>query len=121
MCIRDSQRRVRGSVMGDVVEEEKKVEILSGGDPTCITAVLRDESHTLGNSLRFVLLKNPDIEFAGYSIPHPSDNKLNIRVQTRKTPAVESFRKGLQDLVNICEHVQTTFRTEISMHDAMES
>jgi DNA-directed RNA polymerase subunit L len=27
-------------------------------------------------------MKNPDVEFCGYSIPHPSEAKLNLRIQT---------------------------------------
>ena len=26
---------------------------------------------------------SPDVEFCGYSIPHPSENKINFRIQTR--------------------------------------
>ena len=25
---------------------------------------------------------SPDVEFCGYSIPHPSEDKMNIRIQT---------------------------------------
>lgn len=28
---------------------------------------------------------SPDVEFCGYSIPHPSESKLNIRIQTYGT------------------------------------
>ncbi len=41
-----------------------------------------DEDHTLGNSLRNILSQRADVEFCGYSIPHPSENKLNLRLQT---------------------------------------
>jgi hypothetical protein len=27
-------------------------------------------------------LCSPDVEFCGYSIPHPSEAKLNLRIQT---------------------------------------
>ncbi|ONI21046.1 hypothetical protein PRUPE_2G047700 [Prunus persica] len=30
----------------------------------------------------FSLLYNPRTKFCGYSIPHPSDNRVNIRIQT---------------------------------------
>ena len=46
------------------------------------TYVFYDEDHTLGNSLRYILSQRPDVEFCGYSIPHPSENKLNLRLQT---------------------------------------
>jgi DNA-directed RNA polymerase I and III subunit RPAC2 len=27
-------------------------------------------------------MRNPEVSFCGYSIPHPSENKLNLRIQT---------------------------------------
>ncbi|KAJ3352100.1 DNA-directed RNA polymerases I and III subunit RPAC2, partial [Entophlyctis luteolus] len=51
-------------------------------DPSAVTFVLRDEDHTLGNSLRYLLMKNPRVSFCGYSLPHPSEYKVNLRIQT---------------------------------------
>lgn len=56
---------------------------LSNADNTCATLVLHGEDHTLGNSFRYVLAKNPRVDFVGYSIPHPSEMKLNMRIQTK--------------------------------------
>lgn len=52
------------------------------GDRTCATYNFKGEDHTLGNLLRFSLIKNPDVEFCGYSITHPSENEMNLRLQT---------------------------------------
>ena len=30
-----------------------------------------NEDHTLGNSLRFMISERSDVEFCGYTIPHP--------------------------------------------------
>lgn len=30
----------------------------------------------------FPQLCSPDVEFCGYTIPHPSESKMNIRIQT---------------------------------------
>ncbi|NXO87232.1 RPAC2 protein, partial [Sitta europaea] len=81
-----------------------------GTDGDCVTFVLHDEDHTLGNSLRYMVMKNPDVEFCGYCITHPSESKINFRIQTRGgLPAVEPFRKGLNDLMGVCQHVLNTF------------
>lgn len=32
--------------------------------------------------LLFFKLYSPDVEFCGYTIPHPSESKMNIRIQT---------------------------------------
>lgn len=91
--------------------EEHKVEI-SGKDQTSVTFVIRNEDHTLGNALRYVLTKNPEVKFCGYSIPHPSENIMNVRVQTFGAPAAEVFRKGLLDLRAMASHMQDTFKAE---------
>ena len=52
------------------------------GDRTCATYNFKGEDHTIGNLLRYALVKNPDVEFCGYSITHPSESELNIRLQT---------------------------------------
>lgn len=50
--------------------------------PHAASFVIEQEDHTLGNSLRYFINKNPDVEFCGYTIPHPSETKMNIRIQT---------------------------------------
>ncbi|MBN3322970.1 CALX protein, partial [Atractosteus spatula] len=55
-----------------------------GGDDSCVTFVLHEEDHTLGNALRYMVMKNPEVEFCGYSITHPSESKINFRIQTRE-------------------------------------
>ncbi|KAJ3175306.1 hypothetical protein HK101_010701 [Irineochytrium annulatum] len=95
--------------------EGKKVELGQGADsdPNCVTFVIRDEDHTIGNSLRYILMKNPDIEFCGYAIPHPSEYKINLRIQTNgNITAVAALTKGLDDLMALCNHVRNTFITK---------
>lgn len=29
-----------------------------------------------------ILPSSPDVEFCAYSIPHPSEDKMNVRIQT---------------------------------------
>ncbi|XP_020587862.1 DNA-directed RNA polymerases I and III subunit RPAC2 [Phalaenopsis equestris] len=73
------------------------------------TFSLMDEDHTLANSLRFLLNKDPRVEFCAYSIPHPSENKVNIRVQTTGDSAKDVFKDACQDLILLCQHVRSTF------------
>ncbi|RKO94952.1 RBP11-like subunits of RNA polymerase, partial [Caulochytrium protostelioides] len=64
------------------------------------------------------LMKNPAVTFCGYSIPHPSEAKVNIRVQTDGSiTAVDAFDKGLCDLIDLTEHVKTTFVSKIEKLD----
>uniref|UniRef100_A0A8C4XDY4 DNA-directed RNA polymerases I and III subunit RPAC2 n=1 Tax=Erpetoichthys calabaricus TaxID=27687 RepID=A0A8C4XDY4_ERPCA len=81
-----------------------------GADESCVTYVMHDEDHTLGNSLRYMIMKNPEVEFCGYSITHPSESKINFRIQTKGgLPAIEPFRRGLTELNDLCQHVLNTF------------
>ncbi|KAF9594750.1 hypothetical protein IFM89_034733, partial [Coptis chinensis] len=73
------------------------------------TFSLADEDHTLANSIRFTLNQDPRVTLCGYSIPHPTDAKVNIRVQTTGDPAKEVFKDALQDLIFMCGHVRETF------------
>merc|ERR1711865_1299511 len=50
--------------------------------PECATFAFQHEDHTIGNSLRYMIMKNPDISFCGYSIPHPAEPVMNLRIQT---------------------------------------
>ncbi|CAN6458454.1 unnamed protein product [Victoria cruziana] len=88
----------------------------SVSEPRSSTFSLSNEDHTLGNSVRFVLNQDPRVEFCGYSIPHPSENRVNIRVQTTGEPAKDVLKDGLQDLMTMCQHVRNTFDKAVAEH-----
>ncbi|ACO65177.1 predicted protein, partial [Micromonas commoda] len=48
------------------------------------TYVVQKEDHTLGNIVRMQLHRDPNVVFAGYQVPHPSDNRIVIKVHTNK-------------------------------------
>uniref|UniRef100_A0A8V5H5B8 DNA-directed RNA polymerase RBP11-like dimerisation domain-containing protein n=1 Tax=Melopsittacus undulatus TaxID=13146 RepID=A0A8V5H5B8_MELUD len=70
----------------------------------CITFTLLNEDHMLGNALQYMVMKNPDVEFCGYCITHPSESEINFQIQRYgmwALPAVEPFQKGLNDLMGV--------------------
>lgn len=96
-----------------VIADTEKIKILPGmsSDGSAATFQIKEEDHTLGNSLRYMIMKNPDVEFCGYSIPHPSEALMNVRIQTYgDITAIEAFQKGLKDLKDMCDHVEDKFR-----------
>ncbi|CCJ30651.1 unnamed protein product [Pneumocystis jirovecii] len=100
-------------------ENIKKIHIIPSvsNDLTSVTFQIIKEDHTLANALRYIVMKNPDVEFCGYSIPHPSEPTLNFRIQTfRNISAVDVFIKGLDDLVALCDHVADTFQKKLNMN-----
>ncbi|KAG4926012.1 hypothetical protein JHK87_051552 [Glycine soja] len=78
------------------------------------TFSLVDEDHTFANAVRFTLNQDPRVSFCGYSIPHPSDNRVNIRVQTTGDPSREVLKDACQDLMLMCQHVRSTFDKAVS-------
>jgi DNA-directed RNA polymerases I and III subunit RPAC2 len=83
------------------------------GPPTSRTFCIGDEDHTLGNSLRHVLIRNSSVSFAGYSVPHPAEPVVQIRVQTVSSKpgvlealtAADALREACQTLSDQCDIV----------------
>ncbi|XP_077519200.1 RNA polymerases I and III subunit AC2 l(2)37Cg [Amblyomma americanum] len=82
----------------------------------CRTFLLDDQDHTLGNALRYIIMKNPQVKFCGYAIPHPSERKVHLRIETYDTTAVEALKKGLQDLHEMSEHILKVFEKTAEKH-----
>ncbi|KAJ1343811.1 hypothetical protein BSLG_000067 [Batrachochytrium salamandrivorans] len=107
-------------------------------DTSSATFCIRNEDHTLGNSLRYIIMKkaafssyakssillkctpfhSPAVSFCGYSIPHPSEYQINLRIQTDgTTTAVDALHKGLDDLVDMMTHIKDTFTDRVKTGD----
>jgi DNA-directed RNA polymerase I and III subunit RPAC2 len=78
------------------------------------TFCIGDEDHTLGNAVRHILMQNEQVGFAGYSVPHPSEAVVQIRVQTVPPPgrsieeaptALETLKVACQTLSDQCDFV----------------
>jgi len=50
------------------------------------TFIVQKEDHTLGNPIRMQLHRDPNVVFAGYQVPHPSDNRIVIKVRRQVNP-----------------------------------
>jgi DNA-directed RNA polymerase II subunit RPB11 len=85
-----------------LLEGEKKVIIEKDTKvPNAAVFTVNKEDHTLGNALRTQLLKDPQVVFAGYKIPHPLEAKFVLRIQT--TPDYspqEAFTNAITDLIS---------------------
>ncbi|KAF5581919.1 DNA-directed RNA polymerase I III subunit RPAC2 [Fusarium pseudocircinatum] len=120
-----AQPEVNGEDVEDVEDEEEeeeiepqRVRILPGSTDTAASFEFTDEGHTLGNALRYIIMKNPDVEFCAYSIPHPSEPKMNIRIQTYSGTAVDALKKGLVDIQEVCDVVADEFWTKREAYNA---
>jgi DNA-directed RNA polymerases I and III subunit RPAC2 len=109
-----------------VADSETFVVRGSGYPATNRTFCIGNEDHTIGNALRHVLIQNSNVTFAGYSVPHPSEPIVQIRIQTktntshnrqqqssvsstnnsnRIVTAIEALRQGCSTLHDQCDIV----------------
>ena len=68
--------------------------------------------HTLGNPIRHLLVSSQsnDVDFAGYSVPHPSERVVQIRVQMKTDKgrkADEAIVDACDTLKELCQHIKT--------------
>uniref|UniRef100_A0A0R3RGY1 DNA-directed RNA polymerase I subunit D n=1 Tax=Elaeophora elaphi TaxID=1147741 RepID=A0A0R3RGY1_9BILA len=88
-------------------------------DPSNLTVILYEEDHTIGNSLKHILCKMPDVEFCGYNVPHPLEDKILIRLQTRRgVPAADLLMKGFEELECVFGSVRQKFDSSYVSHTA---
>eukprot|EP00033_Pygsuia_biforma_P003092 GCRY01003399.1.p1 GENE.GCRY01003399.1~~GCRY01003399.1.p1 ORF type:complete len:115 (-),score=29.46 GCRY01003399.1:143-487(-) len=79
-------------------------------DPQNYTFTFTDEDHTLGNMLRYTLMKSPDVTFSGYTVPHPTESKMNLRVQTKDhVEAPKALHEACAAVTEACDHFLTVF------------
>ncbi|PVU91251.1 hypothetical protein BB559_004227 [Furculomyces boomerangus] len=83
--------------------------------PNCTTFEIRMEDHTIANSIRYKLLENKNVIFAGYSMPHPLEYRVLIRVQTSaNTKPLDAFQEAIQGLIVDFDNLRNKFEIEIS-------
>ena len=97
-------------------QEPDKLEVEAGGDSSQATFTFHQEDHTIGNTLRYILNKNPEVSFVGYSVPHPSEPKMNLRLQTVSEPATTVLHNALGTVYEIGQHVLSTFDEAVAAH-----
>jgi len=86
----------------------------AAADLSAATYQIHDESHTVGNALRWMLMKNPKVEFCGYSAPHPSENVINVRIQMYDNlSSLQALTTALSDLDSLCETVEDAYLTSL--------
>ncbi|KAK2749435.1 hypothetical protein FQN57_006369 [Myotisia sp. PD_48] len=91
-------------------QEEQSISLLPGATDTAASFQFHNENHTLGNALRYMIMKNPEVEFCGYTMPHPSEPKMNLRIQTYSSTTVFAvLEKGFDDLMEMCDVVTDKF------------
>lgn len=91
---------------GLVIQQEQN-------DKRCATYVFNNEDHTLGNLLRTILSGHSNVEFVGYSIPHPSETKMNLRLQTLSQDTNDVLNDSLRTVQNITKTLREKFQQAV--------
>ncbi|XP_053202123.1 DNA-directed RNA polymerase II subunit RPB11-like [Panonychus citri] len=91
-----------------IIEKETKVQ-------NAAIFTVNKEDHTLGNLIRCQLLKDPNVIFAGYKVPHPLEHKFILRVQTvgDYTPQ-DALKNALSDLNAEISYIEEKFKKAIN-------
>ncbi|KAJ5376415.1 DNA-directed RNA polymerase I and III subunit [Penicillium cosmopolitanum] len=112
-----------------IMLEEKRVVVLPGSSETSASFQFENEGHTMGNALRYAIMKNPAVEFCGYTIPIPLTPRCTFafrqlvsltkwngwrscslpRTPRYTTTALEALEKGFSDLMDLCDVVTEKF------------
>ena len=102
----------------EVVDEDKLKIIPDNeeGNFNC-TYTFQNEDHTLGNILRYMLMKDPNTLFCGYSIPHPSEDIMNIRLQTKEKGTNEVMENAMNRIDEISDILSNKFKKALNDFD----
>lgn len=76
------QNDITPDTLVDMKGDRKIVEQVSGIMPNSSLFKLDKEDHTLANLLRMKLHESPYVHIAGYRVPHPTQHRVELRVQT---------------------------------------
>lgn len=99
-------------------DEDDEVKLVYQPDskkPNAGTFILGKEDHTLGNLLRVQLLRDPNVRFAGYRMPHPLIFDTHVRVETMdsKISPKNVFDCALSDLLLETEILEKSWDTAV--------
>lgn len=105
--------------MLDNFASEPKVAVkYAQGRVDSATLVVKDEDHTLGNALRYSCSQSPAVGFAGYTVPHPSEPFVHIRVQSSDgSDALERIGGGIDSLEGLCGSIKDKFNEALRIHE----
>ena len=60
----------------------------------------------------------PETDFCGYSVPHPYDPKMNVRLQTKNLPTSKVLMKGFIAMEKLCDDLTVNFEAAVSAYKA---
>lgn len=77
---------------------------------TNITCVYKNQDHTLCSTLKEQLLKNDDVIFAAYKIPHSLIPEVELRVQTLELSGVNAIKTAAKEIIDDLNEFEKAFQ-----------
>ncbi|OJA14972.1 hypothetical protein AZE42_03226 [Rhizopogon vesiculosus] len=94
-----------------MAETTPKIKIMKGAaaDLSAATYQIFDESHTIGNALRWMIMKN---------VPHPSENLIQVRIQMYDgLSSLNALIEALNNLDDVCETVENKYHASLASNN----
>mmetsp|Transcript_115324 Transcript_115324/g.160030 ORF Transcript_115324/g.160030 Transcript_115324/m.160030 type:complete len:116 (+) Transcript_115324:71-418(+) len=97
------------------IAQVPRLQIQRAPDDNCnATYSLLNEDHTLGNLMRNQLIKNNGVQFCAYSVPHPSEPIMNVRLQVSEGQDTNKVMKhGLKRIAKMCDALEEKFTNRL--------
>ncbi|EKX72026.1 DNA-directed RNA polymerase II, putative [Theileria equi strain WA] len=103
--------------MVELAEGIKKVEwIPDTRFPLCGTFIVHLEDHTFGALIRSRLSRDERVTFVGYRIPHPLENKLEIRLRTKVDSPFTVILNAISGLKGNFSHLKKVYSAALREH-----
>lgn len=61
-------------------------------------------------------MQQPETDFCGYSVPHPYEPKMNVRLQTKGLATSKVIQKGFIGIEKLCDDLLDSFNNEVAMY-----
>ena len=69
------------------------------GNSSSGSLLFTNETHTMGNAIRQTILQDPTVSFCGYTVPHPAENKMALRIQAEdEQQIVDLVKEGINNV-----------------------
>lgn len=77
----------------------------------------------MGNLLRLQLLRDPQVRYAGYRMPHPLVFDCHLKVQTTDSSStpIQAFRSSIQDLSDETQRIKAKLEEAIEKFESENS
>ena len=96
---------------------EKDTKMIDAG-----TFFIEKEDHTIGNVLRHQLLRDSNVLFAGYKMPHPLEHRILVKIQTSSdSDPYEAMGRSISILKDNIFNLEQQFEKELDKFKPKDS